>query len=198
MTMPSYSRYQHDDQEDREQSDPDPIETQAEQAQRQKVDPNVRTSRSDLRWANPRRRLGLEMIKQAKKDLEAHLYKGKDPEPHPVRWIWGEGLEKACALGEVSVRRVRRQMQQIIDEASGPLEGRRFASLQQLRQDDHEWLTCEQVAARFGVRCGNTASQWCSKGHVTCLKAREGESGAWHWRVRVDSTLRDKVTQYSD
>jgi len=196
--MPSYSRYQHDDEKDREEGERDPIETQAEQAQRQKVDPSARASRTDMRWADPRRRLGLEMIKQAKKDLEAHLYKGKDPEPHPVRWIWGKGLEKACALGEVSVRRVRRQMQKIIDEASGPLEGRRFASLQQLRQDDHEWLTCEQVAARFDLRTGNTASQWCSKGHVTSLKARKGESGAWHWRVRVDDTLRDKVNQYTD
>jgi len=196
MTMPSYSRYQHDDEKEREQGERDPIETQAEQAQSRTPQPQKVNRRHNE--IDPLRKLGARMIAQARKDLIDSIYKDKDPDPEPKEYIFGDGILKACEWAEVSVRAVRRSMREIIEEAEGPLKDRKFASLSEVKADGDEWITTEEVARRFAVVSHETVARWASEGQINGLKAREDGVGTFRWMIRVDDTLLGKLDWYKE
>jgi len=153
-------------------------------------------TRLDARFADPMQRVGLSMIRQTKKDLEDKLYKGKDPDPDPHKYIFGSGLERACELAQVSVTRVRAWMREIIEDAEGALKDRSHASIRELKEDDHEWLPLEEAERRFDPFSQSWMQELCSEGRLTSVKAREDGEGLWYLHVRVDERLRKELEQY--
>jgi hypothetical protein len=180
--------------EDHDKEDEDPIETQAHQAQTREYPVKQVERRTDE--MDPLRKLGGKMIVQAKKDLIDMLYKDKTPDPDPKQYIFGSGIEKACEWAGVSVRRVRRSMRQIIQDAEGPLVDRKFAAAKEVEAAEDEWITTHEAVDRFAPESHETVARWCNEGQVNALKAREDGFGTFHWMIRVDDTLFDKLNWY--
>lgn len=185
----------HIGSEDHDREDEDPIETQAEQARTRTVQPKTANRHEKI---DPLRKLGASMIVQAKKDLIDMLYKDKTPNPDPKEYIFGSGIEKACEWAGVSVHRVRQSMRQIIREAEGPLKDRRFAAVSEVEADDNEWITTREVTDRFPVQSHETVARWANEQKINGVKAREDGFGTFHWMIRVDDTLFDKLNWYKD
>jgi len=154
---------------------------------------------SQRREADPRRVLGIGLIKQALRDLEAKLYRDKEPDPDPVAWLHGEAgalmdVEAACKAAGVAVQRVRRAARKIIEDADGPLEDRKLAPPEAFEKHEDEWITCEEVVERYGLEAKSTVSNWVSDGLVNFTKEHGGSRSIV--RVRVDDTLQGKVETY--
>lgn len=174
-----------DEQDDREHST---ITTQAEQAQ-QREQPMPRVNRHES--MDPLRRLGLEVIRQAIKDLKAKKYKGKDPDPDPMKWIQGEvgatmHVDEACKIAEVSVRRLRERAREVVREANGPLPERDHATREELAADTHDWVKTDALEVNT-----DTVKGWVFRGKVTALKVGVGETF-----IRVDERLRESLEDY--
>jgi hypothetical protein len=154
---------------------------------------------SQRQSANPKRVLGINLIKQALKDLEAKLYRDKDPDPDPMAWLHGEAralmdVETACKAAGVAVQRVRRAAKKVIEDADGSLEDRKLAPPEAFENHEDEWITCEEVVERYGLEAKSTVSNWVSDGLVNFTKEHKGSRSIV--RVRVDDTLLGKVETY--
>lgn len=154
------------------------------------------------RQADPRRMLGLSLILQALRDLEATLYKDQTRSPQPTMWLFGatarEGeammdLKAACRLGRVPLSKVRARAESLIEGASGPLAERRFATAEELRQDKATWMAITALREEYGFTIGCVRG-WCARGQVTAVKT-SGQGGPF-WHVRVDEQLQGRVERY--
>jgi len=149
------------------------------------------------RQSDPLRMLGLAMLKQMKRDLEAGLYKDdKARSGRPGAAVDGSlALEDVCRLAGVSVRRVRQRFAALIDAAKGPLEERTYAEPEALREDESTWVAITWMHAEYGI--GNDTSRaWCADGSVTAVKT-SGRGGHF-WHVRGDEDLQERVQGYWD
>ncbi len=168
---------------------------QAEQRQNREKTHGVHDEDGRHEPPDPLRVMGLTMLKQAVRDLRHKLYRDKDPDPDPVRYIFEGGAEKACKWAGISLHRFRERAEGIIADAEGELKDRFIAPAAAFEASEHSWASTGEISDQIGAY-QNTVSKWCNFEEVNATRLTTDHG--WEWRVRVDDTLHQRVDEYID